>query len=254
MRKQVYLTIDDGPSKDFKYKVDFLFERNIAAIFFCIGENIEKNKEDVVYAIRKGFLIGNHSYNHKHFSDLSIEEGKVYIKLTDEIINDAYNIADEKRLLKVFRFPYFDMGGDNSGDDYEGKWSKPHSEWLLYPRNDRRIAFQSFLNELGYIQPQFEGINSKYLSDKEMLNYLDVRCTFDQMEYFLGKDYAPYGMEKEEAILGRIDEDVPYAGRGLNCLDTTDIVLVHDHEDTTELFYKIIERYIEKKFEFLEIG
>ena len=33
MAKQVYLTIDDGPSEDFKDKVDYLYERNIPAIF-----------------------------------------------------------------------------------------------------------------------------------------------------------------------------------------------------------------------------
>lgn len=253
MNKQVYLTIDDGPSKDFRDKVNFLYDRNIPAILFCVGEYIQKYKEDVVYAIRKGFLIGNHSYIHKHFSDLTIDEGKESIKLTDEIIDEIYNIAGVKRPLKVFRFPHFDMGGDNSGDDYESKWSKPQSEWFLYPRNDRRLAFQSFLKESGYVQPQFKGVNSKYLSDKDMFDFLDVRCTFDQMEYFLGKDYAPYGMENEVAILGRIDEDVPYGGRALNCLDTTDIILMHDHEDTSELFYKIISRYIEKDFEFLEI-
>lgn len=253
MRKQVYLTIDDAPSKDFKEKVDFLYERNIPAVFFCVGENIEKHIDDAVYAIRKGFLIGNHAYIHKHFSDMTIDEGKKSIRQTDEIIDEAYKAAGIKRPIKVFRFPYFDMGGDNSGDDYEGKWSKSENEWFLYPRKERRLAFQAFLKELGYIQPQFEGVNSKYLSDKEMFDFLDVRCTFDQMEYFLGVDNAPYGMEKEEAILGRIDKDVPYAGRGLNCLDTTDIILMHDHENTTELFFKIIDRYIEKNFVFLEI-
>lgn len=76
MGKKVYLTIDDSPSKDFRDKVNFLYERNIPAIFFCIGENIIKYKEDIEDAIRKGFLIGNHSFNHKHFSDMSIDEGK----------------------------------------------------------------------------------------------------------------------------------------------------------------------------------
>lgn len=253
MLKRVYLTIDDGPSKDFKDKVNFLYERNIPAVFFCIGEYIEEYKEDVVDAIKKGFLIGNHSYVHKHFSDMSIDEGKESIQLTDEIIDEVYEIAGIKRSIKVFRFPHFDLGGDKSGDDYENKWSKPESEWFSYPRNDRRMALQSYLGELGYTQPLFDGINPKYLLDKNMFDFNDVRCTFDQMEYFYGVNNAPYQMDKEEAIIGRIDENVPYGGRALNCLDTTDIILIHDHENTTELFYKIINRYIEKNFDFLEI-
>jgi peptidoglycan/xylan/chitin deacetylase (PgdA/CDA1 family) len=253
MAKQVYLTIDDGPSNDFRDKIDFLYERNIHAILFCIGENIKRYQEDVVYAISKGFLIGSHSYIHKHFSDLSIDEGKESIKMTDDIINETYKMAGIERPLKVFRFPHFDLGGDNSGDDYESKWSKPQSEWFLYPRDDRKKAFQEFLKELGYVQPLFKCVNSEYLDDKTMFDLVDVRCTFDQMEYFLGIDNAPYGMDKEEAILGRIDEDFPYAGRSLNCLNTSDIILIHDHEKTTELFYKIINKYIEKNFKFLKI-
>lgn len=253
MVKKVYLTIDDAPTKDFKAKVDFLYERKIPAVFFCVGEYIENYKEDVVDAIKKGFIIGNHSYVHKHFSDLSIDEGKESIRLTDQIINEAYELAGVKRPIKVFRFPHFDLGGDNSGDDYENKWSKPESERYLYPRDDRRVAFQLYLEELGYSQPLFEGINFKYLADKKMFDFKDVRCTFDQMEYFFGLANAPYGMDKEEAILGRIDEDLPYEGRALNCLDTTDIILIHDHEHTSELFYKIIDKYIGKNFEFLKI-
>lgn len=117
--KRVYLTIDDAPSKDFKDKVDFLYSRKISAIFFCIGENIKKYQENVAYAISKGFLIGNHSYYHAHFSDLSIDEGKESIRLTDQIIDETYKMAGIKRPIKVFRFPYFDRGGDNSGDDYK---------------------------------------------------------------------------------------------------------------------------------------
>lgn len=248
MQKQIYLTIDDAPSKDFKKKIEFLYEKSIPAIFFCIGENLIIRKEEVACAIRKGFVIGNHSYNHKHFSDLTIEEAKESIAITDDLIDEIYKISGIQRPIKVFRFPYFDQGGDESGEDYEKKWDRPESEWFLYSRNDRRLALQTFLKELGYVQPEFKGLNLKFFKDKEMLNYFDVRCTFDQMEYYLDKCNAPYGMEKEEVILGRIDEDIPYDGRTLNCLETSDIILLHDHERTTELFYKIINKYIKKEF------
>ncbi|MDQ2086321.1 polysaccharide deacetylase family protein [Herbivorax sp. ANBcel31] len=253
MSKQVYLTIDDGPSKDFKDKVDFLSAHNIPATFFCLGENLESYENDAAYAIGKGFLIGNHSYSHKHFSDLSIEQAKKAIQITDTIIDNIYMMIGIKRPIKVFRFPHFDQGGDISGEEYEKKWNKSQSEWYVYSRNDRRIEIQSFLRELGYVQPHFKNIKLQFFNDKEMFDYIDVRCTFNQMEYFLDIQGAPYGMEKEEAILGRIDEDVPYVGRALNCSDTADIILTHDHERTTELFYKIINKYLTKNFEFLRI-
>ena len=44
------------------------------------------------------------------------------------------------------------------------------------------------------------------------------KCTFDQMEYNLGRENAHMGLIVRK-ILGRIDEDAPYEGRALNCLD-----------------------------------
>lgn len=250
-RKKVYLTIDDGPSKDFNNKIDFLSEKTIPAIFFCLGENLILYHSDVIKAVRKGFIIGNHSFNHTHFSDMSLDACKDSIWKADQIIDSIYQESGIARRFKLFRFPYFDQGGDSSGQAYEMKISKPPSEWFIYSNKEKRMAIQSFLKESGYIQPAFKGINTKFFIDNGLLQSIDIRCTFDQMEYFLGRDNAPYGMSTEEAILGRIDEDVPYLGRSLNRYETSDIILIHDEERTTALFYKIITRYLEKDFEFM---
>jgi len=244
--KKVYLTIDDGPSKDFRDKVDFLYQKGIPSIFFCIGKNIIKHEQDIIYAIKKGFIIGNHSFSHSYFSDISLDECKHEIRKTDEIIERLYIESEITRPAKFFRFPYLDGGGDSNSEEYEGKWSKPQSEWLIYKNNDKRLAIQAFLKELGYIQPNFKGININYVIDNHYLDGYDVRCTFNQMEYWFNAESAPWGLNKEEAILARIDEDFPEEGRALNFLGTTDIIMVHDEEITTELFYKIINRYIEK--------
>jgi peptidoglycan-N-acetylglucosamine deacetylase len=249
--KKVYLTIDDGPSREFREKVDFLYSRDIPAVFFCLGENLVRYEVDVVHAIRKGFIIGNHSFNHRYFSNMSLDDCKASILMADNIIEAVYNKSDRERPMKLFRFPHFDQGGDANSEEYEARWSKPQSEWFFYEREEKRAAIQDFLKELGYIQPEFKGINMKFFADKTLLKGVDIRCTFDQMEYYLGSENALYGMDKEENILGRIEEDVPYQGRSLNCFETSDIILIHDAEDTTELFYKIINRYVEKKFQFL---
>lgn len=252
-RKKAYLTIDDAPSEDFKDKVDFLYRKNIPAIFFCIGENLLKYKDVVIYAIKKGFVIGNHSYSHRYFSDLSIDDCKSEIQKTDEIIDELYKKSGIKRKIKLFKFPHFDKGGDVSSKEYEEKWSQPQNKWFIYKLEYKHIDLQSFLKKLGYVQPGFQYIDTKWFADKNMLKEIDVRCTFDQMEYWLDINGAPWGMDKENSILGRIDENVPYEGRSLNCLDTSDIILVHDHKNTTALFYKIINLYIKKNIEFLKI-
>jgi len=81
-----------------------------------------------------------------------------------------------------------------------------------------------------------------------------MRATFDQAEYWLNNPNAPLGLSSEEAIMTRIEADSPYQGLSLNRLDTVDIILMHDHEHTTALFYRIIERYLEKGIQFLPIS
>lgn len=102
-----YLTIDDCPSRDFRKKTDFLVDNNIPAILFCTGNQITKElEEDIIIAIKKGFIIGNHSWNHYDFSILSQAEIKEEILKTEEKISILYNQAKIEQEIKYFRFPY----------------------------------------------------------------------------------------------------------------------------------------------------
>ncbi len=252
--KKAYLTIDDAPSNDFRNKVDFLSKMKIPAIFFCVGENILKHENDMVYAIHKGFTIGNHSLTHPYFSDLSLEECQYQIKKTDEIIEQMYQKSGVERPAKFFRFPLFDSGGDDNSAEYQKE--SLEQVRLMYPREEKRKAIQSFLQAQGYRQPDFQGINLKRFNDAKLLDDFDVRCTFDQKEYWLNKEDAPDGLNEAEAILARIDKDYPEKGQALNDLGTTDIILIHDHDysgQIVELFYTIIRRYIEKGICFLAV-
>ncbi len=227
--KSAYLTIDDSPSKDFTAKMEYLHQQGIPALFFCIGNLMQKNELVMRAAIERGFMIGNHSFSHPFFSTLSLEDCRREILQTDQIIEQLYQDAGVQRPAKYFRFPYFDIGGD------------------------KQTELQQYLHELGYRQPPFDGINPKYFSDPSLLQGMDVRCTFDQAEYWYQQPDAPSGLSTAEAILARIDEDLPYEGRALNREDTVDIILVHDHDNTTELFYRIMARYIHKGIQFVSI-
>ncbi|MBN2005875.1 MAG: polysaccharide deacetylase family protein [Anaerolineae bacterium] len=249
--KRAYLTIDDAPSRDFMPKMEYLHRRNIPAIFFCEGKRIRGNEEALQAAIQRGFLLGNHSYSHPHFSDLPVEECQQEILKTDELMDSLYRSAGVERPAKYFRFPYFDAGDSASGTAYESGQSAP-SEMLQRKYDDKRQKLQEYLRELGYRRPPFEGVNSRYFGPA-LFSGVDVRCTYDQAEYWWNKADAPWGLSSEAAILARIEENDPYNGRPLNCDDTVNIILVHDHKETTGLFYKIIARYIEKGIQFLDI-
>jgi peptidoglycan/xylan/chitin deacetylase (PgdA/CDA1 family) len=112
MKRSVLLTIDDAPSSFMKEKVDFLLAKKIPAIFFCRGEYFDLGMEAVVYAIRNGFLVGNHSFSHPYFSKMSSFDVCVdEIMKTERYIEKAYFLAGVPRDFKTVRLPFGDLGG-----------------------------------------------------------------------------------------------------------------------------------------------
>ncbi len=107
---QVWLTIDDGPSTRADDLLDFLKSKRFGALLFCRGDYLHSKTEWGVRAIKEGYVIGNHSYNHPHFSILTHEQVREQIAKTDAIIDQIYVEADVRRPAKYFRFPYGDAG------------------------------------------------------------------------------------------------------------------------------------------------
>ena len=74
------LTIDDIASKNTPALVDYLVEKGIKALMFAVGTHVEKYPENVIYALGRGMIVGNHSYSHPNFAEISFEEGIKEIK------------------------------------------------------------------------------------------------------------------------------------------------------------------------------
>jgi len=240
--KIAYLTIDDCPSNDMKRKVDFLLRKRIPAIWFCRGEFLEKRQEFVVYAIRKGFIMGNHSYDHPYFSKIALKECFGQIKVTDGLIEAAYEKAGIERSAKVFRFPWGDKGG---GFDVKKGGFFPRKE------NPEHIkAIQDFLKKLGYNQPKFQDINYVWFNGANLLNDVDVYLTYDTMDWVVLAEKPKYGISGLRGILERMDEDVPEGGRGLNFAGSNEILLLHDLSETAHMFVPIIEKLLDKGLKF----
>ena len=111
MKKKIaYLTIDDAPSNNFDMILKYLLKNKIPAIFFCEGRKIIKRPENIIKAIKDGFIIGNHSYDHPNFSEISIEEAESQITDTDKLIESIYVESGIERPIKVFRFPFMNIG------------------------------------------------------------------------------------------------------------------------------------------------
>lgn len=92
----VYLTFDDGPTREITPRIlDILDEFNAKATFFCIGGNVKSNPDTYSEILRRGHRTGNHTWNHMsgwEYSDFS------YFKNVLQ--------CDEVMRTSLFRPPY----------------------------------------------------------------------------------------------------------------------------------------------------
>ena len=112
--KQVYLTFDDGPSKDITPKIlDILNHYNVKATFFVLGARVELYPETLKREFDEGHYIANHGYSHI-YSKIYTNRDTVFEEYaqTEQCIKTALNNPDFNTYL--FRFP-----GGSSGGRYE---------------------------------------------------------------------------------------------------------------------------------------
>lgn len=112
--KQVYLTFDDGPSKNVTPQIlDILKENGVPATFFVLGARVELYPDILKRVYEEGHYLANHGYSHKYSQiyqskDTTFEE---YVQCENAIKaalgNPSFNTY-------LFRFP-----GGSSGGHYK---------------------------------------------------------------------------------------------------------------------------------------
>ncbi len=96
---KVLLTFDDGPNPDTtEIILKKLSEEKIKALFFCVGENVQKYPELIHQIKNEGHSFGNHTFNHKILNKISDEEKDYQISSVNKIFKDQFDIN-----LKYFR-------------------------------------------------------------------------------------------------------------------------------------------------------
>lgn len=96
---KVLLTFDDGPNPGTtEIILKKLSDEKIKALFFCVGENVQKYPELVSEILREGHSFGNHTFNHKILNQISDDEKDYQISSVNKIFNDLLDIN-----LKYFR-------------------------------------------------------------------------------------------------------------------------------------------------------
>lgn len=200
---EAYLTIDDGPSRDTPAYLDFLEQHGIEPLLFFWGERLEAAWDIGLDAVRRGAVIGNHTYGHARFSTLTLDACIQDIRRMEELLDKLYTEAGVPRTVKVFRFPYNDKGGPN------------------------KDALQAFLRAEGFVRLDDRAITYDWYRAMGFDRGMDASITFNLQEYRLQYD-ASFAYED---ILAYIADRTP-EGRGSLYDGTRQIVLIHDHPET----------------------
>lgn len=216
---KAYLTIDDTSSRITPNIMDYLNQKNITPIMFSVGKHTENYFAEAIYSIRKGAIIGNHSYSHPNFSEISFEACIDEIEKQERILNRLYQEAGIERKYKIFRFPYGDKGGESKEE------------------------LQKYLKKEHFCRIDDTMINFNWYREYGLNKDIDVFWTFDfgeyQLQYNNGFTY--------DSILQRIHDKNPKTGGELLNKSASHIILIHDQEKTEEVmpnYYKILLEYI----------
>lgn len=212
------LTIDDIASVNTPAIVDYLCEKKIPVILFAVGEKVEKYYEEAVYALKKGMLVGNHSYSHPAFSSLSLNEGIEEIEKNEEVLNRLYKDAGVERRFRPFRFPYGDKGGEN------------------------KDALQKYFKERGFDKVADEQITGSWYEEQKQHQDVDTLWTFDFGEWQIreGEVFTA------EDVLKRMHEKNPGYGEVLFKDGSHHILLMHAHDETEAMVPEYYKLFLEE--------
>lgn len=263
MPVKAYLTIDDSPSAETGALTAWLAENNIPALLFCRGDRLEKNLPAITDAIGRGFVIGNHAYSHRRFSQLSFAEGVAEIERTEALIDAAYAQAGAARPGKYFRFPHMDRGTGGWVVDYDA--APEHRDTLirlfsdglnidLAPPSpeqiDRAQRWKAWLRGHGFSAPPFAGVAFEWYAETEMAEAVDAMFTFSTADWMVTPRHAGKWPYKTVADLRRkIDADP-----SLRREDSAHIILIHDQDGLFPVTRELLEHMRARGVRFMPYG
>src|SRR5213594_4173387 len=100
--KKIAISFDDGPDPQWTPKIlDILKEKNAPAVFFVIGDPANRRPDILRREYAEGHEIGNHTFTHPKFDEISHTQIRWELNLTQRLIEST---LDVKTIL--FRPPY----------------------------------------------------------------------------------------------------------------------------------------------------
>lgn len=266
--KNIYLTIDDSPSRDTDQLVDFLSAQQIPAMLFARGAFMEDQESfaKIVRAIKHGFVIANHSYAHERTSEIGFKNQTDQIAKTQTIIDRAYDEAGVQKPPRYFRFPHLDRGCGNAWvidfetvpalyrdfvqnmfwDGVRLESKEPPTPAQLQLKTD----VQNWLKDNGFQKFSPPDITHPWWVKSELSQAIDVLITYSTSDWMatprhLGK--WPY--KNTDDLCQKIEND-PF----LQKTDSSHIILMHDdREESLTITQKLIMYFLNQNFRFLPL-
>ncbi len=113
--KTIALTFDDGPDPTFTPQIlRILKENHVPGTFFVLGSNAEMYPEILEQMWDDGNEIGNHTFTHPHFAEISAWRAALEVNATQRIIESITG-----RSTRLFRPPFGEGGDTNAADPDE---------------------------------------------------------------------------------------------------------------------------------------
>lgn len=201
---QAILTIDDIPSQVTPAIVDYLNAKGIPAILFAVGRDVDRHPDQAIYALRRGMIVGNHSYTHPRFSELSLEAAIEEVERCEQALDRLYQAAGVPRTARPFRFPNGDKGGAI------------------------KDALQRYLSEKGFDKVRDTQIPYPWWKETGLDRDIDTFWTFNFMEYRI----RPQSGFTMDDVWKRMRDPAPASGAPLFGKDGRHILLLHAHDET----------------------
>ena len=99
-RKRIALTFDDGPCPQTLEYLDLLYQLDVPATFFVVGDRAERHPELIQEYIRRGHQVAAHGYDHQRFSVLTVAQ------LDDQLRRTELAIGPQRTMHPWVRPPY----------------------------------------------------------------------------------------------------------------------------------------------------
>ncbi len=258
--RNAYLTIDDTPSPHTDALIDFLVARDVPAILYVRGDMMEQHgTQSVIRAIQKGFVIGNHLYNHLRSSEISFESVCDEILKTQKIIDICYAEAGVKQPFKLIRFPHLDRGSGGWIVNYDTYEEPDRSEIvklfsdginidLTKPSEklfDHKAKIEGFLKQENFVAAPFQGITLPWHKG-EVAGSIDALYTYSTSDWMLlGRHKGKWPYKTLDDLKRKIDED-----KNLNHPTSSHIILAHDKDEIENVLPDLVDHLLRKQFNF----